>query len=87
MASVPQNTGPTIAFAPKYQNLIQPFKDAFDEAVDRLKRKKDCAKPFGGLQKALDTLNSATYRLFDEPIKTIYKNANFLPSVTGVMTA
>lgn len=63
---IPQNPGPTIAFASKYQNLIQPFKDAFDEAVDRLNKKKDCAKLFGGLQTALNTLNAATYRLFNE---------------------
>ena len=83
----PQNPGPTIAFGPNYQNLIQPFKDAFDEAVDRLKKKKDCAKLFGGLQNALNTLNSATYRLFNDPIKTTYKDGKFVPSVTGAMTA
>lgn len=86
VSEIPQNSGPTIAFGPKYQNLIQPFKEAFDDAVSRLKKKKDCAKLFGGLEKALNILNSATYRLFDKPIETTYKDGKFVPHVIGAMT-
>jgi RHS repeat-associated protein len=81
-----RRSGPTIAFAPRYQNLIQLFKNAFDNAVNRLKSKKECAKLFGGLQKALNTLNSATYRLFDEPPSLMYQNGKWVPQVTGAAT-
>lgn len=84
--SQPQKTGPTIAFGPKHQNLVEPFKNAFDDALNRLKNKKDCAKLFGGLDKALDKLNSATYRLFDKPIERTYKDGKLVPGVVGAMT-
>jgi hypothetical protein len=80
-------TNPFAAYADGRSGFGQPFKDAFDEAVDRLKKRKDCAKLFGGLERALATLNTAIYRLFDEPIKTTYKDGKFVPSVTGAMTA
>jgi hypothetical protein len=83
----PQNAGPTIAFAPNYKHLVQPFQDAFNEAVARLTNKTDCAKLFGGLQNALNTLNSATYRLFSDPIKTTYKDGKHISSVIGAFTS
>lgn len=82
-----QQTGPTIAFAPAYQHFVQPFQDAFNEVVTRLNSKSDCAKLFGGLQNALNTLNGATYRLFSAPIKTTIQNGKGVPSVVGAMTA
>lgn len=78
--------GPTLAIGPKYQYLITPLKESITNAAYRLRTKKDCAKLFGQLQKALDTMNSGTYRLSDYPVKTTYKDGKFIPSVTGANT-
>lgn len=78
--------GPTMAIGPKYQYLITPLKESITNAAYRLRTKKDCAKLFGQLQKALETLYSGTYRLLDDPVKTTFKDGKFIPSVTGAST-